>query len=47
MPMLSFYPIVALKYGRESFCATALLAATVSAFFTVSTVLCLLGGMPS
>ena len=46
MPMLSIYPIVALKYGQESFCAAALLAATVSAFFTVSAVLWLLGGMP-
>ena len=46
MPMLSIYPIVALKYGLESFCAAVLLAATVSAFFTISAVLWLLGGFP-
>jgi len=47
MPMLSIYPILAMKYGQEEFCAAALLAATVCAFFTISAVLGLLGGMPA
>jgi malonate transporter len=29
VPMLSIYPILAQKYGFESFCAAALLLATV------------------
>jgi len=39
MPMLSIYPILAQKYGREDLCAAALMAATVSAFFTISAVI--------
>lgn len=46
MPMLSIYPIVAMKYGQEVFCATAVLAATVTAFFSISGVLWIIGGAP-
>jgi malonate transporter len=36
MPMLSIYPILAQPYGEESFCAAALLLATLLSFLTVS-----------
>lgn len=36
MPMLSVYPVLALRFGLEQFCAAALLGATVVSFFTVS-----------
>lgn len=39
MPMLSIYPVVAQKYGLEGFTAAALLVATVSSFFTISSLL--------
>lgn len=42
MPMFSIYPIVAQKYGHEEFCAAALMAATVTAFFTISAAIWLL-----
>jgi len=42
-PMLSIYPILAQKYGFESFCAAALLLATVLSFVTISVILWLLG----
>jgi malonate transporter len=42
-PMLSIYPILAQKYGFESFCAAALLLATVLSFVTISAVLWMLG----
>ena len=43
VPMLSIYPIVAQKYGLESFCAAALLLATVLSFVTITVMLWLLG----
>jgi malonate transporter len=43
VPMLSIYPILAQKYGFESFCAAALLLATVMSFITISMMLWLLG----
>ena len=43
VPMLSIYPILAQKYGFESFCAAALLLATVLSFVTVSCALWVLG----
>jgi predicted permease len=42
-PMLSIYPILAQKYGFESFCAAALLLATALSFVTISLILWLLG----
>lgn len=36
MPMMSIYPILAQKYDRQSFCAAALLVATLLSFLTVS-----------
>ena len=43
MPMFGIYPILAQKYGHESFCAAALLLATVLSFVTISVALFLLG----
>jgi predicted permease len=43
VPMLSIYPILAQNYGFESFCAAALLLATVLSFLTISLILWLLG----
>jgi predicted permease len=42
MPMLSIYPILAQKYGREGFCAAALLVTTLVSFATISGVLWIL-----
>ena len=36
MPMMSIYPILAQKYGQEGLCAAALVATTVTSFFTIS-----------
>jgi hypothetical protein len=36
MPMLSIYPILAQKYGKEGICAAALVITTVMSFFTIS-----------
>lgn len=36
MPMMSVYPILAQKYGQEGLCAAALVATTVTSFFTIS-----------
>jgi malonate transporter and related proteins len=36
MPMMSIYPILAQKYDQQSFCAAALLVATLLSFLTVS-----------
>jgi predicted permease len=47
MPMLSIYPILAQKYGQEALCTAAVLAATVTAFFSISAVLWMLGGAPT
>jgi len=43
MPMLSVYPVLAQKYDQEEFCAAALLAATVTSFFTISALIWGLG----
>ncbi len=43
MPMMSVYPILAQKYGHEGLCAAALVATTVSSFFTISGFLWLSG----
>ncbi len=43
MPMFGIYPILAQKYGHESFCAAALLLAVVLSFVTISITLWLLG----
>jgi predicted permease len=42
MPMLSIYPILAQKYGREGFCAAALLVTTLVSFVTISATLWML-----
>jgi predicted permease len=42
MPMLSIYPILAQKYGREGFCAATLLVTTLLSFATISATLWLL-----
>lgn len=39
MPMLSIYPVLALKYHHEGLCAAALLATTVLSFVSISAVL--------
>ena len=39
VPMLSIYPILAQKYGLESFCAAALLLTTTLSFVTISAIL--------
>lgn len=39
LPMFSIFPIIGQKYQQESWCASALLLATVSSFFTLSFVL--------
>lgn len=36
MPMLSIYPVLALKYRLEGLCAAALMVATLGSFFTLS-----------
>ncbi len=43
MPMMSIYPLFGQKYGHENVCAAALVAATVSSFFTISAFLWLAG----
>ena len=43
VPMLSIYPILAQKYGYDTFCAAALLLATILSFVTISAILWLLG----
>lgn len=43
MPMMSIYPILAQKYGEEGLCAAALVATTVTSFFTISGFLWLTG----
>ncbi|HAF56065.1 MAG TPA: permease [Thauera sp.] len=43
MPMMSIYPILAQKYGQEGLCAAALVATTVTSFFTISAFLWLSG----
>lgn len=44
MPMLSIYPVLAQKHHHEGFCAAALLAATVTSFFTLSLLLAFVTG---
>ena len=43
MPMMSIYPILGQKYGKEGVCAAALVATTVVSFFTISALLWLTG----
>lgn len=43
MPMMSIYPILGQKYGQEGICAAALVATTVTSFFTLSSLLWLTG----
>ena len=43
MPMMSIYPILGQKYGKEGICAAALVATTMVSFFTISTLLWLTG----
>ncbi|MDP2740073.1 MAG: hypothetical protein Q8O82_15540, partial [Pseudorhodobacter sp.] len=43
VPMLSIYALFGLRWGNESLAAMALIVATVVSFFTVSTLLGLLG----
>ncbi len=42
-PMLTIYALLGRPYGREPICAAALVMATVASFFTLSTVLWLVG----
>lgn len=43
MPMMSIYPILGQRYGKEGVCAAALVATTVTSFFTISFLLWLTG----
>jgi predicted permease len=43
MPMLSVYPVLAQKYHHEDVCAAALLATTVTSFFTISALIWVMG----
>lgn len=43
MPMMSIYPLLAQKYGKEDICAAALVVTTVTSFFTISGMLWLAG----
>ncbi|MEY4751825.1 MAG: hypothetical protein RIQ60_4039 [Pseudomonadota bacterium] len=43
MPMLSVYPVLAQKYHHEDFCAAALLATTITSFFSISALIWLMG----
>jgi sugar fermentation stimulation protein A len=45
MPMMSIYPILGQRYGKEGICAAALIAATAVSFFTISGFLWLSGGL--
>ena len=42
MPMLSIYPIIAQRYGREGLCAATLLVTMLASFLTISAMLWLL-----
>ena len=43
MPMMSIYPILGQKYGREEMCTATLVATTAISFFTISSLLWLMG----
>ncbi|BAL27418.1 AEC family transporter [Azoarcus sp. KH32C] len=43
MPMASMFPIIAQKFGQEELPAAALMAATITSFFSVSAVIWMLG----
>ena len=47
MPMLGIYPLFAQRFGRDGFCAAALLVTTVCSFFTISALLWALSGLPT
>ena len=39
LPIMSIYPILAMRHGHEKFCAAALLATTALSFFSLSALL--------
>lgn len=43
MPMLSIYPMLAMKYGKEGITSAAVVLATIVSFFTISVLLWLTG----
>lgn len=43
MPMMSIYPLLSQKFGKDSMAAAALVATTVTSFFTISALLWALG----
>lgn len=43
LPVMSIYPILAMRHGHEGFCATALLTTTTASFLTLSALLMVLG----
>lgn len=43
MPMLSIYPVLAMRHGHERFCAAALLVTTAVSFLTISALIALMG----
>lgn len=47
MPMMSIYPVLGQRHHHESFCAGALLAATVASFVTVNVLVALAPAFPS
>ena len=47
MPMLGIYPLFAQRFGRDGFCAAALLMTTLLSFFTISALLWGLSGWPA
>ena len=46
MPMIGVYPTLAQAYGKDDFCAVALLVTTIASFFTLSALLWLLRTFP-
>ena len=46
MPMMGVYPTLAQAYGKDDFCAVALLVTTIASFFTLSALLWLLKTFP-
>lgn len=46
MPMMGVYPTLAQAYGKDDFCAVALLVTTIASFFTLSALLWLLQTFP-
>ena len=46
MPMMGIYPTLAQAYGKDDFCAVALLVTTIASFFTLSSLLWALKTFP-